>query len=56
MALTQRVVIHSVARLATPRVLHPEANLFAPAWSLLVLLAWPAATLLAAAVITRRDA
>jgi ABC-2 type transport system permease protein len=37
--------------------LHPEANLFAPAWSLLVLLAWPAATLVAAAVlITRADA
>ncbi len=37
--------------------LHPAANLLAPAWSLLVLLAWPAATLLAAAaVITRRDA
>ena len=37
--------------------LHPATNLLAPAWSLLVLLAWPAATLLAAAaVITRRDA
>ena len=37
--------------------LHPAANLLAPTWSLLVLLAWPAATLLAAAaVITRRDA
>jgi ABC-2 type transport system permease protein len=37
--------------------LHPATNLFAPAWSLLVLLAWPAAVLLAAAaVITRRDA
>ena len=37
--------------------LHPAANLLAPAWSLLVLLAWPAVTLLAAAVvITRRDA
>ena len=37
--------------------LHPAANLLAPTWSLLVLLAWLAATLLAAAaVITRRDA
>jgi ABC-2 type transport system permease protein len=37
--------------------LHPAANLLAPTWSLLVLLAWPAATLLAAgAVIIRRDA
>jgi ABC-2 type transport system permease protein len=37
--------------------LNPEANLLAPAWSLLVLLAWPAATLVAAAVvITRGDA
>ena len=37
--------------------LHPAANLLAPAWSLLVLLAWPAATLVAAAaVITRGDA
>jgi ABC-2 type transport system permease protein len=37
--------------------LHPATNLFAPAASLLVLLAWPALTLLAAAVvITRRDA
>jgi ABC-2 type transport system permease protein len=36
--------------------LHPQATLFAPALSLLVLLAWPAATLLAAALlITRRD-
>jgi ABC-2 type transport system permease protein len=36
--------------------LHPATNLFAPAWSLLVLLAWPAAVLLAAALmITRRD-
>lgn len=38
-------------------VLHPSANLFSPAWSLLVVLAWPAAALAAAAVlITRRDA
>ena len=37
--------------------LHPAANLFSPGWSLLVLLAWPAAALAAAAVlITRRDA
>jgi ABC-2 type transport system permease protein len=36
---------------------HPQAGLFAPAWSMLVLLAWPAAALLAAAaVITRRPA
>ena len=36
--------------------LHPSASLFAPAWSLLVVLAWPAAALAAAAVlITRRD-
>jgi ABC-2 type transport system permease protein len=37
--------------------LHPSANLFSPGWSLLVLLAWPAAALAGAAVlITRRDA
>ncbi len=37
--------------------LHPAADLFSPGWSLLVLLAWPAAALAAAAVlITRRDA
>jgi ABC-2 type transport system permease protein len=37
--------------------LHPATNLFAPGWSLLVLLAWPAAALAVAAVlITRRDA
>ena len=37
--------------------LHPAANLFSPAASLLVLLAWPAAALLIAALlITRRDA
>jgi ABC-2 type transport system permease protein len=37
--------------------LHPATDLFAPALSLLVLLAWPALTLLAAALlITRRDA
>ena len=37
--------------------LHPATNLFAPALSLVVLLAWPALALLAAALmITRRDA
>jgi hypothetical protein len=37
-------------------VAHPRANLFSPALSMLVLLAWPAAVLLAAALlITRRD-
>jgi ABC-2 type transport system permease protein len=37
--------------------LHPATNLFDPALSMLVLIAWPAAALLAAAVlITRRDA
>jgi ABC-2 type transport system permease protein len=37
--------------------LHPATDLFSPGWSLLVLLAWPAAALAAAAVlITRRDA
>jgi ABC-2 type transport system permease protein len=37
--------------------LHAATNLFAPAWSLLVLLAWPAVILLAAALlIIRRDA
>jgi ABC-type Na+ transport system ATPase subunit NatA len=37
--------------------LHPAADLFFPGWSLLVLLAWPAASLAAAAIlITRRDA
>jgi ABC-2 type transport system permease protein len=36
--------------------LHPRANLFSPALSVLVLVAWPAAALLCAAVlITRRD-
>jgi ABC-2 type transport system permease protein len=36
--------------------LHPRANLFSPALSMLVLIAWPAAALLGAAVlITRRD-
>jgi len=37
--------------------LHPATNLFAPAWSLLIVLAWPAVALAVAAVlITRRDA
>lgn len=36
--------------------LHPQAGLFSPGLSMLVLLAWPAAVLLAAALlITRRD-
>ncbi len=36
--------------------LHPRTDLLAPAWSLLVLIGWPAAALLAAALlITRRD-
>jgi ABC-2 type transport system permease protein len=50
-----RFTLFDAARQVT--ALHPATNLFAPAWSLLVLLAWPALTLLAAAlVITRRDA
>ena len=50
-----RFTVLGAARQLT--ALHPATNLFAPAWSLLVLLAWPAAVLLAAAVaITRRDA
>ena len=50
-----RFTVIEAARQLT--ALHPATNLFAPAWSLLVLLAWPAAVLLAAAVaITRRDA
>ena len=37
--------------------LHPATNLFSPAWSLLIVLAWPAVALAVAAVlITRRDA
>jgi hypothetical protein len=37
--------------------LHPQAGLFSPGASMLVLVAWPAGTLLAAGlVITRRDA
>jgi len=50
-----RFTVLEAARQLT--ALHPATNLFAPAWSLLVLLAWPAAVLLAAAAaITRRDA
>jgi len=50
-----RFTLFDAARQVT--ALHPATNLFAPAWSLLVLLAWPALTLLAAALaITRRDA
>jgi ABC-2 type transport system permease protein len=50
-----RFTLLDAARQVT--ALHPATNLFAPAWSLVVLLAWPAVALLAAAVtITRRDA
>jgi ABC-2 type transport system permease protein len=50
-----RFTLLDAARQTT--ALHPATNLFAPAWSLVVLLAWPAVALLAAAVtITRRDA
>jgi len=50
-----RFTLLEAARQVT--ALHPATNLFAPAWSLLVVLAWPAAALLIAAVaITRRDA
>jgi hypothetical protein len=36
--------------------LHPQPDLFAPGWSLLVLIAWPVAAILTAAIlITRRD-
>jgi hypothetical protein len=50
-----RFTLLEAARQVT--ALHPATNLFAPAISLVVLLAWPAAALLAAAVvITRRDA
>jgi ABC-2 type transport system permease protein len=50
-----RFTLLEAARQVT--ALHPATNLFSPALSLLVLLAWPAATLgLAALVITRRDA
>ena len=50
-----RFTLLQAARQVT--ALHPATDLFAPAWSLLVLLAWPAVTLLAAALLlTRRDA
>ena len=50
-----RFTLLDAARQVT--ALHPATNLFAPTLSLLVLLAWPALTLLAAALlITRRDA
>jgi len=50
-----RFTLLDAARQVT--ALHPAANLFSPGWSLLVLLAWPAAALAAAAIlITRRDA
>jgi ABC-2 type transport system permease protein len=49
-----RFTLLEAARQVT--ALHPATNLFAPAWSMLVLLAWPTVALLAAAVaITRRD-
>ena len=49
-----RFTLLDAARQVT--ALHPATDLFAPALSLLVLLAWPALTLLAAALlITRRD-
>ena len=50
-----RFTLLEAARQVT--ALHPATNLFSPGWSLLVLLAWPAAALAGAAVlITRRDA
>jgi ABC-2 type transport system permease protein len=50
-----RFTVLEAARQVT--ALHPAADLFSPALSLLVLLAWPAAILgLAALAITRRDA
>jgi len=49
-----RFALLDAARQAT--ALRPAADLFSPGWSLLVLLAWPAAALAVAAVlITRRD-
>ena len=49
-----RFTLLEAARQVT--ALHPATNLFSPGWSLLVLLAWPAAALaLAAILITRRD-
>lgn len=54
-ARVARFTLLDAARQVT--ALHPATDLFAPALSLLVLLAWPALTLLAAALlITRRDA
>ena len=53
-ARVARFTLLDAARQVT--ALHPATDLFAPALSLLVLLAWPALTLLAAALlITRRD-
>ena len=50
-----RFTLLDAARQVT--ALHPAGDLFSPGWSLLVLLAWPAAALAgAAALITRRDA
>jgi ABC-2 type transport system permease protein len=50
-----RFTLFDAARQVT--ALHPATNLLAPAWSLLILLAWPAVVLLAAALLlTRRDA
>ena len=49
-----RFALLGAARQVT--ALHPAANLFSPGLSLLVMLAWPAVALAAAAVlITRRD-
>ncbi len=49
-----RFALLDAARQVT--ALHPQPNLFAPALSLLILLAWPAAALAAASLlITRRD-
>jgi len=53
-ARVSRFTLVEAARQVT--ALHPATNLFAPGLSLLVLLAWPALTLLAAALLmTRRD-
>jgi ABC-type transport system involved in multi-copper enzyme maturation permease subunit len=50
-----RFTLLEAARQVT--ALHPATNLFSPAWSLLVVLAWPAVALaIAAALVTRRDA
>ena len=50
-----RFTLLDAARQVT--ALHPAADLFSPAWSLLVLLAWPRPPWpLAAVLITRRDA